>query len=349
MPGDHSVSVYDTVNQIGELESTLTYNLSELEINDAAGLKINEVNFQPLKNLLIITIQNFYKEDFQTVNLGIFENLDNIEKLSLKDNKISKVENTANGCILPNLDELDLNANELTTLDLVVLRCSENLKELDLSSNQIETIEDSSPDGTCMLPNLKQLILSNNQLKHFEPSLFSCSRNLTTLRIDLNQLITFGEKPVTCYWPHLDDLNLNANQIENFIEEFLKCTPKISNLQLSGNKLKSFGAIRRKSRCVTPKLHILNVANNEIATFNFIQFHCSKSLAFVNLEDNKLSMLPANLNRENFPILTFFDFYRNPWKCPHIEKIVTSLDEMEINYVKDEECSGKSVGGICCK
>ena len=83
MPDDRFVFVNGTVTQIGELESKMTYNLSGLYILNAIGLKLNDVNFQPLKKLWEINIQNFAKDDSQTLDFSIFKNLDSIRRLYL--------------------------------------------------------------------------------------------------------------------------------------------------------------------------------------------------------------------------------------------------------------------------
>ena len=223
-PDDRYLGTHDKVNQIEKLNSSLTYKMEILKISKADGLNLNEVDFQPLKKLSIFGIMNF-KGDFQ--DLGIFRNLDKINTLEITHSKITKVVNTANDCIFPNLEDLTLSYNKLTTFDLGLIRCSQKLRSLDISGNEIETIQNSSPDGACMWPNLQYLTLIFNKLKHFEPLLFSCSKKLISLLIAENQLTTFLEKPATCYWPDLTTLELSGNQITFFNEEVFLCFQKL--------------------------------------------------------------------------------------------------------------------------
>ena len=226
MPDDRFVFSFKAVEQIGKLQSTWTYNLSEMNILSAAGFKLNEVNFQPLKNLKKIVINGLSDEFFervpQAVDLDIFKNLNNIKSLTISSYEITNVENTANECILPKLYKLSFRFNKLTTFDLGVIRCAKNLEVLDLSNNQIATIQNSSPDGACMWPDLRIIWLSSNKLIHFEPSFFSCSSKLSTLMIFNNQLTSFGVKQTTCYWPNLTFLDVSRNELTSFdFQQFL--------------------------------------------------------------------------------------------------------------------------------
>ena len=345
MPSDHTVIVTKFVNQIGKLESTLTYNLSKLHICN--GLRLNEVNFQPLKNLKNIYIEGNCDGDSQTVDLGIFKNLDEIESLSLRSNQISKVENSENECNLQKLKKFSFALNKLTTFDLGVIRCAKNLVGLNLRMNQIETIQNSSPDGACMWPDLKYLKLESNKLIHFEPAFFRCSKKLYSLKIGKNQLTSFGQKSA-CYWPDLEILNLNDNRIEIFNENILECSKELRLLRIYSNKLRSFGSISKRLGCVTPKLVELILIDNELTTFDLQQFSCAEKLYEVNLAYNKLKELTGNLNQTIFSNLQFFGIRHNLWKCPNLERIVTDLNEMNVTFFEDENCPGQSFGGICC-
>ena len=124
---DTYILVQETVNEIKPLDQTLTYELNTLDIPKAAGLKINEINFQPLKTLTHVNIWN-YEGGPQTVDLGMFKDLDKLDHIDLFSNRIAKVENNASGCILPNLERFDLSYNKLTNFDFGVIKCSQKLK-----------------------------------------------------------------------------------------------------------------------------------------------------------------------------------------------------------------------------
>ena len=114
----------------------------------------------------------------------------------------------------------------------------------------------------------------------------------------------------------------------------------------------SFGSISQRLGCVTPKLNYLDLTNNEITEFDLQHFSCAESLTYVYLEGNKLTELSGSLNKTVFPLLRFFDISNNSWKCPHLESLVASLNEMNVMYkIKDEKCSwySRELGGICCK
>ena len=294
-PSMVTINEQKTVNEIEKLDPAATYNLEELQISTATELKLNEFNWKPLKKLQELTVLN-YKGDPQTVDLDIFEGLESIKTIILLRNGIGKVEKTTTyTLILPNLEELDLGHNKLTNFDLGVIKYSPKLRKFDLSNNEITTIMNSSPDGACMWPALEFLRLSSNKLAHFDTSFFSCSKQLSSVFININQLVAFGEKPSTCHWTNLQTLLIDSNKLTTLNEDF---------------------------------------------------FTCSKKLKTLHLTDNKLETL--RLNKETFAKLENLQIKQNSWKCSNLKNIVSGLNKMKVSFSKNEDCSGKSFGGICC-
>ena len=333
----------DEVHAIEELDPDSEYEVQSITITHASGLKLSNISFQSFRDLKRISIQN-YQGDPQIFDFIVFENLEKINYLNLAINKIEMIENTANECVLSNIESFDLSENQLTSFDMGVIKCSSKLISLDLSENNIITLENSSPGSACFWPALDKIRLSKNKLISFDGSFFSCSNKLIELGIYENKLTTFGDWS-SCYWPNLENLVAFDNKLINFNQKILKCSKRIKSLQLSNNKLKAFGTIGPKWGCAPRKFEYLDLSQNELSEIDLQQFRCAKKLKGVDLRDNKLSNLSFNLSKSNFPDLLEFDITKNPWQCQSLEKIESDLRKM--TYYNDD-CSGKSIDGIGC-
>ena len=100
---ENSVSAYKIVQKIETLDSNLQYKLKDLHFLNGYSFKLNEVNFQPLQNLNFLSAF-YYKGVSQTVDLKTFRNSEKLYFINLFSGKINRIENTANECILPNLN-----------------------------------------------------------------------------------------------------------------------------------------------------------------------------------------------------------------------------------------------------
>ncbi|KAK2184276.1 hypothetical protein NP493_274g02011 [Ridgeia piscesae] len=136
--------------------------------------------------------------------------------------------------------------NDLTTLNVSVLKSATNLKNLDLSSNNINSI---MPGGFSALQHLEELNLSNNSwmVKEDTELVFE---NVTLKKLYLNNAFesrinatmvhatplsyVFGSKTVM---GNLEDLHLASNDMYFVDSEILCNMPKLRYLDLSHNHI----------------------------------------------------------------------------------------------------------------
>jgi Leucine-rich repeat (LRR) protein len=85
--------------------------------------------------------------------------LKNLEVLNLEYNEITTIDDGLFDTLI-NLKCLNLSSNELTIIKSNWFKCLENLKELDLHSNKIQSIDDDAFDK---LIKLETLDLNNNE------------------------------------------------------------------------------------------------------------------------------------------------------------------------------------------
>ena len=344
-PSNSYIIVYERVDKIHLVDQWHDYEVHTLDLPKATGIKLMDLYLQPMKKLNKVNFWNYHGEP-QTVDLDMFRKLNGIYFISLYNEKIIEIENSAEKCILQNLETLDLSYNLLTDFNLGTISCFTKLKKLELNDNKIVSIS-NSPDGACHWPNLEIIRLSSNKLKQFDPSFFSCSRKLTKLWLRSNLLYSFGEG-VPCYWPHLTSLWIYNNKLEFFNENFLNCSKKLEDLRLSKNKLASFGPIMTNGNCRNGKLQILDLSDNQMTSVDFQQFNCSKELRAVYLDNNLLTTMNISLSKSTYPSMFRFDITANNWNCTNLEKIVRDLEHMNFTYECDKNCCGKLVHGICC-
>lgn len=235
-------------------------NLRSLELNDIVNFGIHPGVFQGLKNLksLIISHNRYINSklsDKKQLKNGVFDGLDQLEKLKLHNNRIHTIEKDVFRN-LSNLVSLDLSFNHLTQIDPDLFNQTLNLIELNLRGNtgikifkgtfnrlarleylnlqkcSIELVEDQ---GFRTLSSLKELDLSENRSLEIEcfESMFNGLVNLKKLNVqsvaivssplDFFMKIKCLEKVVVdeTWYVYLDELKMKCPNIDFEIRQRL--------------------------------------------------------------------------------------------------------------------------------
>ena len=112
---------------------------------------------------------------------------------------------------LPNLQTLSLSYNKLTSLNNPSLfKSLTSLKRLFIENNQLATLASSSFLG---LTNLVELFLNDNKLTQLDSLLFQSLRSIQRLDLSYNQLSTLNDVNIFSRLSNIRELDLEANRL----------------------------------------------------------------------------------------------------------------------------------------
>ncbi|MYG45996.1 MAG: leucine-rich repeat protein, partial [Synechococcus sp. SB0675_bin_6] len=171
-----------------------------------------------------------------SLSSGDFDGLPNLQRLNLAANDISSLpEDIFDG--LSNLEYLTLNNNKLSSLPEGVFDDLSNLEWLSLYGNRLSSLPEDIFDG---LSNLEYLNLTYNVLtiSSLPENIFDGLSNLHTLRLNINFLKSLPED-IFDGLSNLEYLHLNTNQLSSLPEDVFDGLSNLRYLYLYQNELSS--------------------------------------------------------------------------------------------------------------
>ncbi|XP_052068533.1 protein slit-like isoform X2 [Mytilus californianus] len=152
--------------------------------------------------------------------------------LDLQENQITSIdENIFNG--FTRLQTLKLNTNRITSLDENIFNGLTELQTLDLQHNQITSLDENIFNG---LTALQILSLQNNQITSLDENIFSGLTGLEGLELQNNQITSLDEN-IFNGLTALETLELQTNQITSLDENIFNGLTALQILDLHGNPL----------------------------------------------------------------------------------------------------------------
>ncbi|XP_067867957.1 volume-regulated anion channel subunit LRRC8D-like [Heterodontus francisci] len=210
----------------------------ELEfLKELRYLKILQINSNLVKipfnvlyvapHLIELSILNNKNKLEMLHNLGSMVNL---ARLDLQSCGLEKIPQGIFG--LSNLHELNLQGNELTTIEEIEnLQRLRKLSSFNLSFNKIRSI----PNSFSFISNLERFNASNNQIETLPNSMFTIQK-LHHLDMSNNRLTAIPTS--VRYLKNLRYLDLSSNKLESLPDELFQCK-KVKTLKLNNNLLSS--------------------------------------------------------------------------------------------------------------
>lgn len=211
---------------------------------DAKQMKLTNVEaLQAYEHLRYVNLSQNFLENIDTLNklksllwLKINQNrlesarLEKLPYLQVVDFSGNKIRNVL-GIEHPHLEQLNLNHNDIPSLEGLEPKDLPNLISLQLRSNQL-----SSTSGVENFRNLKHLFIAANRITSLEG--ISTLESLEILHIRDNQIQSFGENFVDGCLKNLRYINLRANNVDKMEEvKKLSILPKLTELVLTDNPL----------------------------------------------------------------------------------------------------------------
>nr|QBP05241.1 toll-like receptor 21 [Boleophthalmus pectinirostris] len=143
---------------------------------------------------------------------------------------------------LPNLIQLSLERNKLSTLGEHAFQSLHQLQVLNLSTNNISHLE---PFLFKDLKNLNFLALTLNKLKVLPNQIFLTVLKLQILHLEENNLNNFSQiASAVSHLQNLRTLNVSFNSLTSLCHSNASLPPSLSNLYIQGNNLSSLGCRR---------------------------------------------------------------------------------------------------------
>ncbi|XP_055929380.1 leucine-rich repeats and immunoglobulin-like domains protein 3 [Argiope bruennichi] len=163
------------------------------------------------------------------------------------------------------------------------------VQNLDLQKNNIGSIDEFSFSG---LRNLTELDLSHNQLRIVNSTIFRTLGSLQKLIINHNHLVELPEFGRSL---PLEILSVSHNEIHSLNSSVLEDLPKIHTFDLSFNNLVDLPANTFGN---SSSLHHLILSHNRLVSLEKGLFDNLTSLETLKLSKNKLSSIPKELFRQ---------------------------------------------------
>ncbi|CAG8543027.1 9497_t:CDS:10, partial [Racocetra fulgida] len=313
----NQITSLDTISLIPNLEillieynSVLTVEISSKSLQKLIMSK-NQLTHFSLKetesSLIELSLAN---ANLCTLQNDLFERLLSVQKLDLRNNKLTSIPTTvglmtnlthltcisntlrtlpSEICSLVSLHTLDIHFNHLVSLPQEIWLCR-SLATLNVSSNLLEQFPapptTSSTDPPPLVHSLRNLYLCDNALTAGIFNSISLFSELEILNISFNFLDEIPPGKLSKN-SHLTELYLSGNQLSSLPEDIEKLT-NLSVLHINGNRLTTLPAELSKIR----KLVVLDVGNNllkyNIANWQYDwNWNWNLELKYLNLSGNK--------------------------------------------------------------
>ena len=301
-----------SVNYVNSIDASSANIDNQIELVNSNSLQkraqIPPTLFQNLLNLKMIKLNGLewtteLAEQYSNLEIGTlkqntFNRTRKLEIIHLVDCGINKIELSSLNGVETSLKELNLDNNQLTSVDDVFneLKRMKRLQILNLSRNRIRQLRrypSTLSDFSSLNNELNELFLdlSFNSIMSIDEYAFGYSQNglvnaLTKLNLNNNELNQFQLNFVS-QLSSLRELYLDYNKIEYLPDNLFSNSRRLETLSLKGNFISNL-----RSEYIFAGLHFslkrLNLGSNKIQSISRRVFMQTTKLKELNLERNQL-------------------------------------------------------------
>lgn len=239
------------------------------------------------------------------------------------------------------LTSLQLKFNEISTIDVDLLKALSNLKELDLGNNKIVAVTTELLNA----PNLEMVNLDANSNITISEDAFAGLTQLTELSLSSVRLVTFPFKFNS--GNNLRKLDLSVNDFTALQHGYFRHLKKLEELSLA--LCLKLEKIELGAFAPLLSLEELDLSTNHLKAIDFDVFLPSMpGLESLRLSNNRLSELTTSVDRL-FPRLQKLSVGRNQFNCTYLKTFLrtvrTRSRAIDVNMEWDKS---PNVGGIQC-
>ncbi|XP_054000229.1 leucine-rich repeats and immunoglobulin-like domains protein 3 [Hylaeus anthracinus] len=299
-------------NSISDINGSALLSLQQLQSLDLSGNKISTIKHGSFLVPNCLTHLNLNMNHIRVIENGSLDNLTSLEELRLNKNQLTQLKDLFTN--LKKLQILEINRNDIQTIQGLSLRGLKNLKELRLKRNKIEVLDDGAfwplknltvlqldfnllstvrKGGLFGLERLEKLTLSHNRIRTIEAQAWDLCKEIIELDLSHNE-ITSIERGTFDFLEKLEKLKMDHNQITYISDGAFSSTPNLQILELNSNKL--WYMVEDNNGAFGPlgQLWKLGLAHNRIKSVNKKAFTGLNSVTELDLTGNNVTSIQEN-------------------------------------------------------
>ena len=209
--------------------------------------------------------------------------------LELDSNNITSLENFkfAN---LPDLKVLNLDNNQITMVTNNIFASFKSLISLSFNGNDLTSIASNTFEG---LTNLYELHIQRNKISTLKASILEKNMVLSLLDLKDNYISNIDKNAFKN--KNLTQLDLSNNNIKTLPYGVFNELPMLTTLSLNQNRLESISNVFNKLE----RLEVLDLSNNAIKSIDKYAFSNAKSLRDLQLSSNNISYISYDILSSN--------------------------------------------------
>ena len=240
-----------------------------------------------------------------------------ITKLILKYNNFHSVDASFN--FYPELELVDLSANQLVSIPARSFSSQRKLKELRMETNKISQLGEKTFSG---LGRLEVLNLGHNLIDKLVNRAFRPLRKLKELNLRENRVSEIEERALVGL-SQVRVLDLSDNLLETIATKALSHLDNLAELRLARNNIRK---VADNSFAGLVKLAVLDLSGNKIEKIHEKAFTELTNLQELNLKDNQLYQVPSHAFK-SFAKLEILNLGQNLFSIIEAEAF-TSLNKL---------------------
>ncbi|XP_071559969.1 uncharacterized protein [Temnothorax nylanderi] len=279
-----------------------TARLERLDLGDNRLADLPSDVFHPLQQLQYL---NLTGNRLVALPQQLFRHLNRLQEIRLAANLLSVLPYQA-FAPAKELVRLDLSRNRLVSLPDHSFQPNRQLQELRLAGNRLTKLPSRLFSG---LAQLKVLDLADNAIDALPRGLFNDLTALEYLDLGGNPIARLSDTAfqglASLRW-----LDLSRSPISSLPGDIWRPVSRLRTLLLSGTKLEN---LRNKNLAGLAELENLEITNGTLREIGQLTLNETPSLRKIDLRDNDLTFLPANV--ANLPFLDELHLQGNSWAC----------------------------------
>ncbi|CAG7822034.1 unnamed protein product [Allacma fusca] len=297
---------YNKIVELGNLNFGNLRNLAYLNISYNQIQSLSELSFRGLFSLVTLDLTGNWIE---SVDYQVFQDLDQLSVLDMSRNRLKYVDwNILHK--LGNLQVVSLSNNFIRTLNRMFLSTNywtlDSIMELNLNFNQLSSLEEYHFDT---FVNVKNLQLCCNRIGQLSENTFSNNFKLVSLNLSQNRITQlpphFLSKLTELKW-----LDLSFNHLTTISAHYFSSLFKLEFIDVSSNPISQI-----ESDSLLDNINLVTFNGDNLHELSNISVYLLLNKPFLNVFSLKYGNLSSMDFQLHYEFLSKMDLTGNPWNC----------------------------------